>query len=357
MTRENYLLYVEKTILSYSTKVKKYLVNRFIEIGIAIKSTKMLGRMNIEGIETVDITEKSFDEALLTCLKENEKALMEFEKWEFEKDYKYSVLFSCDKFNELFESVKCIKPLETCEKDNVFNTLNMPVAFHDEERSYLKFILKYATIHPVTQEEMLLKYPILLVLHKNGELIEIRFDVLKKAFILDQEQETYASMIESIRKYVFDSFKCNLEGLNLDFMVGVAKQNDDIKLIAQYMRLTNGGYAQLEVGNNQEYMLPFIGELRTLLFDFNTELEKVPDVKDALEQFMFEKDEMSDYPWIEVLWEDDIKTRSIHVKFVFNYMNKEYALIQHYYNNVLVGMERMNYVIKYIVTNRSDNTE
>lgn len=61
--------------------------------------------------------------------------------------------------------------------------------------------------------------------------------------------------------------------------------------------------------------------------------------------------------WIELLWDNDIKTRSIHVKFIFNYMNKDYGLIQHYYNNVLVGMERMNYVVDYIASNRTDPSE
>ena len=129
------------------------------------------------------------------------------------------------------------------------------------------------------------------------------------------------------------------------------------KKIAQYMKINTGQYAQLEVGNNQEYILPFIGELKNILLDYQDELEKVPALKDTLDQFMFEKEEMSDYPWIELLWDNDIKTRSIHVKFIFNYMNKDYGLIQHYYNNVLVGMERMNYVVDYIASNRTDPSE
>ena len=68
-------------------------------------------------------------------------------------------------------------------------------------------------------------------------------------------------------------------------------------------------------------------------------------------------DEMSDYPWIELLWEDEIKTRSIHAKFVFNYMGNNYCLIQHYYSSTLIGMERMNHVIKYIVDHKDGNTQ
>ena len=48
--------------------------------------------------------------------------------------------------------------------------------------------------------------------------------------------------------------------------------------------------------------------------------------------------------------------RNNRVKFVFNYMNKSYCLIQYYYSNVLIGMERMNYVIEYIVNHRNDDT-
>ena len=123
------------------------------------------------------------------------------------------------------------------------------------------------------------------------------------------------------------------------------------------MKFHTGPYAQLEVGNNQEYMLPLIGELQSILLDHKEDLEKVPEFKDILEQFLFEKEEMSDYPWIEVLWENEIKTRSIHVKFVFTYMGKPYGQIQHYYNNVLVGMERMNYVVEYIASNRNNTDE
>ena len=141
-------------------------------------------------------------------------------------------------------------------------------------------------------------------------------------------------------------------------MINESKRaNSEVKLIAQYMKLPKGGNAELYVGNNQEYMLPFIGELRSLMIEHSTELNTVPTFQDALNQFMFEMEEMSDYPWIEVLWENDIKTRSIHVKFIFNYMDKNYCLLQHYSSNTLVGMERMNDVVQYIIEHRNSASE
>ena len=247
--------------------------------------------------------------------------------------------------------------LESLEQEYIFNSLKQPLYYEDGDRCYLKFNLAYATVHPVTREELLLKYPILIVFHNKSKIIEFRYDVLKKVFVLDQEQDSYIYMIDSLRDILQNTYSCTLHGLDLNYMINVAKNNDDVKLIAQYMKINTGQYAQLEVGNNQEYILPLIGELNNILLDFQDELEKVPALKDTLDQFMFEKEEMSDYPWIEVLWDNDIKTRSIHVKFIFNYMNKDYGLIQHYYNNVLVGMERMNYVVDYIASNRTNTSE
>ena len=35
---------------------------------------------------------------------------------------------------------------------------------------------------------------------------------------------------------------------------------------------------------------------------------------------------MSDYPWIELLWENEIKIRSNRVKFIFDYIGQDYTL-------------------------------
>lgn len=222
----------------------------------------------------------------------------------------------------------------------------------------MKFNLTFAAIHPLSQEEFLLKYPFLVVFHKQDKIIEFRFDVIKRLYILGKRETTiYADLISEMKNYLETVYYCSLTSLNLDFMVNVSKEDYDVKLIAQYMKLPSGGNAQLEVGKNLEYVLPFIGELKSLLADNQTDLEKVPSIRLALEQFMYEMEEMSDYPWIELLWENEIKTRSIRVKFVFNYMSNDYCLIQHYYSNFLIGMERMNHVIKYIVNHRNVVTQ
>lgn len=66
---------------------------------------------------------------------------------------------------------------------------------------------------------------------------------------------------------------------------------------------------------------------------------------------------MSEYPWIELKWNDEIKTRSMRVKFTFNYANSGFGMIQHYQNPVLVGRGRMDRVVKHIGENRSRDRE
>lgn len=358
MQLENYLLYLEKTAESNPDKVKKHLVKKFLETGIATKNEDYSGQLTLDGIG-IDISGKNLTDQLLSCMRQSQKTHFLYEEWEFIKDYKYSVLYTCDTFDNLLKMVSEISPLyNTCENEYIFDTFITPVAYHTDDFSFLKFNLAFAAIHPLSQEEFLLKYPFLVVFHKHDGIIEFRFDVIKRLYISGKRETTiYADLISAMKKYLETSYNCSLKSLNLDFMVNVSKDDPDVKLIAQYMKLPSGGNAQLEVGNNQEYVLPFIGELKSLLADNQADLEKVPSIREALEQFMYEMEEMSDYPWIELLWENEIKTRSLQVKFVFNYMSNDYCLIQHYYSNFLIGMERMNHVVKYIVNHRKDDTK
>lgn len=111
---------------------------------------------------------------------------------------------------------------------------------------------------------------------------------------------------------------------------------------------------KLTARKNENYILPIIGELKEILNDHRNDLDKCPALKESLEQFMFENDELSECTWIEIMWENEIKVRSIRVKFIFNYKNRMYCLLQHYYSNVLVGMERMNHVVRYISKHKDD---
>lgn len=262
-----------------------------------------------------------------------------------------------DNFENLIEKIKVLPVYEfDIEKIDLFDELNQPIRLEYQNCEILLFNKKYEAIHPQTGDELLLHYPVILVFHKELKMIEIRFDTVKRLFTGgDRDQTIYTGLIKEILEYIKEKYEIELKPLDLDFMVELAKkdENEDLKLISQYMNLATGGKAQLAVGNNEEYVLPIIGELKNIINDLKEELDKNLKIKDALEQFIFEKEETTDYPWIEVLFlnKEKIKTRNNHVKFTFNYMSKQYTLITYYYNDALIGMERMNDVTRFIGEN------
>ncbi|MDO4922768.1 MAG: hypothetical protein Q4E82_01945 [Peptococcaceae bacterium] len=358
MLETTYLEYLEKTISSYTEKEKKYLVRELVNLGVASENEKYCKQQTLDGNIIIDISKGSLADKVISCIQGSKIAIKFIEKWEFIRDYKYSSYFFSDSFEDILEKANDISLQNDCCENNYISTesIGNPIRYEDEERVFLKFNLAFSAVHPLSGEELLVKYPIVIVFHKGYQLLEIRFDVLKRVFLSDKKSQTiYVDILNQVIDYFKESFECELKPLNLDYLVNVCKNDNSVKLIAQYMKLANGGNAQLEVGNNQEYVLPFLGELRELINANQMALDNIPNFKEALEQFMYEMEEMSDYPWIELLWEHEIKTRSIRVKVIFNYRDSSYCLVQHYSSNVLIGMERMNYVVKYIVDNRIDD--
>ena len=104
MQQENYILYLEKTIEANPNKVKKHLVKKFLENGIATKNENTSGQLTLDGMG-IDISNKNLTDQALSCIRQSEKARLLYEKWEFIKDYKYSVLYTCNTFDTLLETV------------------------------------------------------------------------------------------------------------------------------------------------------------------------------------------------------------------------------------------------------------
>lgn len=352
MTYDNYILYLQGSAELYPSKTKKYIMKLFVDAGVA-QNTQQMSIDNIVE-SSIDVNDLKLSEKIKMCLQKHKKAVSMFEKWEFEKDYKYSIVFQTDNFDELLTKIELIDSYINLEKDEssiMSDIIEFPIKFSIDNLDIIKFNLKFAVVDPLTEKELFLKYPVLVVIHKEEKLIEFRFDALKRVFISEKRELTiYADLISDLSNYFLNKLDCVLEPLDLDFIIKEAKKEDqdEVRVMAEYRKLPSGGNAQLEVGSNEQFVLPIIGDLKEVLQQYRSELEKVPTLKDALDQFIFENDELSDYHWIEVMWENELKTRNNRVKFIFNYKNNTYCLIQHYYNNVLIGMERMNHVIKYL---------
>lgn len=345
MEISDYKKYTISTIENYPLKSRTYLRSLFISGGIAQEESQMTH----DQLTAIDISGYDLNQQLKICIEGKDESLGIFEKWEFTKDYKYSVLFRTREFAELLTCVTENSTAFEGQYMRLYDRITSPCFLDVNERTaLLKFNRKFEAVHPRTGEEQLMRYPIVVAFHKQEQIVEIRFDALKR-FLMENPDSFYAELVENVCDFICEMFHHELQPLDLDNLKSYVQGEDvGVRLIAQSMKMSNGSYAQLEVGKNEEYVLPFIGELKNILLEYSSEFEKTPHLKDAFEQFIYEKETMSDYPWIELLWKNEIKTRAIHVKLTFNYYQKGYCLLQHYFNTTLIGMERMDHVVRFI---------
>lgn len=352
MKKETYINYIKYTLSTYNKANKRELIKLYRDANLA--KNKSIQATLFDN-DKVDIDYANLDNTIMECISKNDKAIEIYEKFQFTKSYKYSVLFKCVDFDNMLTKMKAIPDYCYVDNTRLFDDLRQPSKLSFEDVEIILFNKKFEAIHPQTTEELLLHYPVLVVIHKYNGIVEFRFDSIKRLFTEgDRDQSIYVKIIDELLRYFEVEHEIVFKALDLDFMIEITKnENTNIKLLSQYMFLKNGGKAQLTVGNNEEYVLPIIGELKNIMSELQNELEKNVKIKDALEQFIYEKEETTDYPWIEVLFldEEGIKTRNNHVKFTFNYMNKDYCLITYYYNDTLITMERMNNVTRFIGEN------
>jgi hypothetical protein len=120
------------------------------------------------------------------------------------------------------------------------------------------------------------------------------------------------------------------------------------------MELSSGGSAELTASRDQDYMLPFIGEIRELI-DENEELfNESPKIKDILLQYLQDKEDTANYPYIYVKWIKPIESDSYVIRFTFDYFSQTHMLVQHLTGTCKeLGMERMNNAIEYLFKSSS----
>lgn len=351
MTEESYICYLMGSIDNCSKKLISHLKNLFLVAGIAeINRQVSMGNSGCLCLDTVDISDRQMNEQVKLCIKESTQARCEYEKWEFEKDYRYSILFESQNFQSLVSHTNSLPKYGDSIAENELLE-DQPICKETEKYIFLKFNRYFSGIQPITKTESLQKYPLLIVLHKENSIVEFRFDTLRNVFFEGNERQIfYSDLIKYLKRYCEKVPTVELIPIDLEFIVN---HHSGATLMAKNMMLPSGGNAQLEVGKNENYVLPILGELRGILATYETELNSIPALKEALDEFMFENDELSECSWVEIMWESEIKTRSIRVKFIRNYKGTGCWLLQHYANNLLFGMERMNYVVGYIAEHKT----
>jgi hypothetical protein len=303
---------------------------------------------------------------LKSCIINSDLILRRVEEIEFKKKYNYSIIFSISDFTEeILEHLvnrKVIKNfnLDDQENDILFKdgTSIVPTKYHvDENTVILKFNRLLTGFLPIEgQNKRTIKYPILAIIYKDLNVLELRFEQVK-GYLKGNDEYFYLKQTEMILGWLKENLQCEFEAVNISPVVSyiTKKEQEEVYVSAQAMNLESKKKVILDTGENDEDILPLLGELKALikenlnLFEKNDETK---EIKEILENFILETEEKSDLPWISLTWKNESKSKAIKVKFQFNYNNQDYSLLQYYGNKT--EMERMNYVTRYLIENKRE---
>jgi len=355
--------FYKSLIMETAESIPKYLqediLRTMAERGI-IRGLKQNDSQDDEGLDVTQVPERA---RLTYSIDYKKDALKYMEEYEFKKSYKYSVLFNFKGYNRevldelLKKNVIIAFSNRITDYDSVDTDINIPtVIFDDEENKVLlKFNLKYEGYDPDTGQKKRIKYPIIAVLFINIGVLEIRFDRLGGIF--RGKDAPYSLNVCRVLDWLQFHLAIVVENIYLQDLVDDIRINaDDVVETATCLSLKGGGKATLEVGSNEDDIMPLIGELKLLMIEYEKEFNESPVIKRILNEFIKETEETSDRPWISLCWKNKVKAKNITVKFAFDYAEyngEKYCLLQHIGKQVSTG--RMDYVTSYIITYRKDN--
>ena len=380
---DNGYIYAIQTVKDDPMVAKRKLIRNLFDEDILTKKEDEEGKIYLS----------DENDAFLKCLHENKELVKKIEEWEFKKSYKYSLLYTYvedgsekEKIEELIRTGKLIKyrELDNGEYEELHDIVEAPSYLEEGGLEFIKFNLKVEAIDANDMQHKK-RYPVLVCIYHDMNIIEIRFDSLGTIFGKDKMDFVYG-VIGWIQLYLYE----NLQTLDLDDIVEEmrrkAQKSNEITIVEQDMRLSSGGTATIGIGKSNSKSLPFLGELKEIMDKYNndlqqianlqkelekftienaelakclnkyrTQLPKIRDLRQELEDFILEKEELSEYPWTVFRFEKE----NYDTKIIKNYKNTEDWLIQHFYSGRLsnIGKERMENVTRYINNIRKDLEE
>lgn len=344
MANDNVYVYTLETIENYYPRIMKIKVaNNLIKDGIATKNKK--------DTDKIFIGDKNDYNRASYCLKQDSNLIKYIENWEYDKYFKYSIYFmQTDGLNVATIINECVKNGIISvfnlkgKPDKLGKTIAHPVMREDDDGYYLKFVTQLETVDTTGIQKMKRNVAIIYI-SKTTKLIEIRFDAIETVFSVDRI--TYINNLITWLKTYIDKEATGIDLTEVVEEIRLNGEKDGVIVSEQHMEMASGSEATVSIGKNEARQLPFISEIKSIMEIYSKELESVPELKKALDDFLYEKEELSTYPWITFLFEE----KRFEVKITMDYNGMGIDLLQHYSSSRQenVGRERMEHVTNYII--------
>ena len=310
---------------------------------------------SIHEADAIDLRGIDEDRQLEKCINKSDEIIKEIEKKEILGRFRYAAFFDIHNLNfddleSLIKEMKILDP-ETNEFENdklfpVIDSSAVPTKYKMEGNMIvLKFnrlLTGYAQIDDDSKRSI--KYNVLAIIYKDLNVLEIRFDSVK-SFLNNDGEFFYVKQVEAVLDWISENFGCELEALNLEPIVEKIKKNTEFICDKGQRKVT------LEIGDNEENILPILGELKELMKSNQDLFNNSTEMKNLLEDFILETEAITDLPWLTLTCKDGSKLKAAKVRFDFNYKRQEYSLLKYCWNDKM-KTERMNNVARYLIKNR-----
>lgn len=348
MNLDDYKKIFLNTVNNYTRSAKKQIINELEnEKIISFDPNIKIG----EDGNALYISSKDFDEIIYRILIENNNVYF-FEFWEFVKMYKYYIpLYFEGEINSQLTNITEFSLSDKTELPRALasNLLEIqPYLYKENSLYFLKFCMQRNYYDAQKAEVVDYRYVINIVLDVENKMIDIRFDGLKSEPNVDTTR-FFSDIYKMCISWLKENLGIKIYSVETKRTIDVIKNDtSNVKIYKQMMCLSSGGSAELTAsGVNNDYVLPFIDELKELIEE-NDEINKSEVIKNILLEYIKDKEETSIYPYIYVKWNRPIESQSFIVKVVFRY-NNEYTQLQHIAGQCKSArMERMNETIKYL---------
>ncbi len=355
MQEDQFLAFYKDTMLGCSKAYQKFFIRQLKNEGYITENEQcsLSDKRNILAVE------KHQDEkSIITLMAQKTNYAANFEYLEFIKLYKYSVplffstpdhvsalqmvqnstcyLFGYDSFTPNFVLSRAIGE-------------DTPCYLVRDDEIFIKFVLQKAYPRPEDYQPVNYRYPVVVYINSQLNVIEIRFDAVR--FDPKFGKEAYEGLLADCLVWIKEHLRLSLffcDGANAITVIN-SKEDESVKIYKQMMELSSGGSAELTASEEKDSVMPFVGELRELI-DENEELFlRDSDVKELLLNYLNEKEATASYPYIYIKRVKPVESDSYILKITFDYYFGRFTGLQHQTGTCRdLGMERMNDAIKYL---------
>ncbi len=328
---------------TYPRYVKKNILKSLIEDNVVVDNKKKSEQFTINLNNSLDVSEYETINKKIERILEQDNILFYFEDFEFYKQYRHFCYFEFDKFSEknLQQLVNAgeLRVFDKKEKKSIINN-DIPVVYAVENLIYLKFtkILHNEFSNPI-------KFTTLCIIDVENCILEVRFDKLRVAY--KSSHLFYKNNIIKSLDYLTEKFEMNISNIDFKAVIEYIQTEKDDMLVYAKRMTRNGTMAYLEAFDDEESVMPILGELNNFINE-NEEIfikdENTILIKEKLLSFIKEIDVKSDLPMVKVKMDNP----KIKIGITHNYKESEISLFI-FYGDLDGDKELMGNVKEYFI--------